>query len=226
MVASALLFSFSIVLCENFRSPSLSLLLLRHQQGVATIASRLRLFSRAHALSSATSRARLMPGPPPAEMAGISDGAGAAGAGGATTNLANVGSIASSRRAASGPSSSSSPPRGAFIVLEGVDRCGKTTQCARLVERLRESGVRGLIACFSPSSSTSKRGAFFFLFLLVLFLFFLLLSPLSRDPSFPGYPKHPKTKTKTKPKKNPRATINRSRPRCGGSPTGPQRSAR
>ncbi|GKY91487.1 hypothetical protein MPSEU_000120900 [Mayamaea pseudoterrestris] len=27
-------------------------------------------------------------------------------------------------------------PRGAFIVLEGVDRCGKTTQVARLVERM------------------------------------------------------------------------------------------
>ena len=30
--------------------------------------------------------------------------------------------------------------RGALIVLEGVDRAGKTTQCIRLVEALREGG--------------------------------------------------------------------------------------
>lgn len=30
--------------------------------------------------------------------------------------------------------------RGLLIVLEGVDRCGKTTQCAKLVERLNKSG--------------------------------------------------------------------------------------
>ena len=31
--------------------------------------------------------------------------------------------------------------RGALIVLEGVDRAGKTTQARRLVERLRADGV-------------------------------------------------------------------------------------
>jgi dTMP kinase len=31
--------------------------------------------------------------------------------------------------------------RGAFIVLEGVDRCGKTTQCRRLMETLTSAGV-------------------------------------------------------------------------------------
>ncbi len=34
---------------------------------------------------------------------------------------------------------SPSTSRGAFIVLEGVDRCGKTTQCEMLVQSLRES---------------------------------------------------------------------------------------
>ncbi len=32
--------------------------------------------------------------------------------------------------------------RGAFILLEGVDRCGKSTQATRLVEHLTASGVR------------------------------------------------------------------------------------
>jgi thymidylate kinase len=30
--------------------------------------------------------------------------------------------------------------RGAFILFEGIDRCGKTTQSARLVDALRERG--------------------------------------------------------------------------------------
>ena len=32
-------------------------------------------------------------------------------------------------------------PRGAFIVFEGADRAGKSTQCQKLVEHLRASGV-------------------------------------------------------------------------------------
>ncbi len=31
--------------------------------------------------------------------------------------------------------------RGKFIVLDGSDGCGKTTQCALLAERLKENGV-------------------------------------------------------------------------------------
>jgi dTMP kinase len=31
-------------------------------------------------------------------------------------------------------------PRGAFIVLEGLDRSGKSTQVDRLIERLRSNG--------------------------------------------------------------------------------------
>jgi dTMP kinase len=33
------------------------------------------------------------------------------------------------------------PPRGAFIVFEGADRAGKTTQCAMLVDHLNATGV-------------------------------------------------------------------------------------
>lgn len=32
--------------------------------------------------------------------------------------------------------------RGAFILLEGVDRSGKTTQCKRLVEALTNEGIK------------------------------------------------------------------------------------
>jgi dTMP kinase len=39
----------------------------------------------------------------------------------------------------SSASASSVPQRGAFIVLEGVDRCGKTTQVGRLVHHLTTS---------------------------------------------------------------------------------------
>lgn len=166
---------------------------------VATIASRLLLFSRAHALS--VSRARLMPGPAVAEMTGIGGAAAGAGGTGATTTgpAANVGSIASSlphRRAsastsAPAASASTSTPRGAFIVLEGVDRCGKTTQCARLVERLRASGVRD---CFFFPSSFFERA-----FVVPTSSSFVLAS--SPSPS------------------------NRSKPRCGASRTAPPRSA-
>jgi dTMP kinase len=44
--------------------------------------------------------------------------------------------------AASTPIDVTSKPRGAFIVLEGVDRCGKSTQAARLVEALGAEFMR------------------------------------------------------------------------------------
>ena len=32
--------------------------------------------------------------------------------------------------------------RGAFIVLEGLDRSGKSTQCSRLVDNLNAQGIK------------------------------------------------------------------------------------
>jgi dTMP kinase len=43
--------------------------------------------------------------------------------------------------------------RGAFIVVEGMDRCGKTTQCARLVQRLIQAGVAAISLRFPNRSS-------------------------------------------------------------------------
>jgi len=34
-----------------------------------------------------------------------------------------------------------SPTAGAFIVFEGVDKCGKTTQCNKLMEHLKKRDV-------------------------------------------------------------------------------------
>ena len=35
-----------------------------------------------------------------------------------------------------------STKRGAFIVFEGCDKSGKTTQCKKLVEKLKEEGEK------------------------------------------------------------------------------------
>jgi dTMP kinase len=45
-------------------------------------------------------------------------------------------------------------PRGAFVLLEGVDRCGKTTQCKSLVERLLSAGIAATLMRF-PDRATS-----------------------------------------------------------------------
>lgn len=53
------------------------------------------------------------------------------------------------------PEASSLPTRrGAFFLLEGVDRCGKTTQCARLVQRLVAAGLAATAMRF-PDRSTA-----------------------------------------------------------------------
>ena len=55
------------------------------------------------------------------------------------------------------PSSSSSTTngsRGAFIVFEGIDRCGKTTQCARLVNKLLAAGIAATAMRF-PDRTTA-----------------------------------------------------------------------
>ncbi|OCF42456.1 thymidylate kinase [Kwoniella heveanensis CBS 569] len=51
-------------------------------------------------------------------------------------------------------SSSSSASRGAFIVFEGLDRCGKTTQVSRLVERLEKEGKTARLQKF-PDRTTA-----------------------------------------------------------------------
>ena len=45
-------------------------------------------------------------------------------------------------------------PRGAFIVFEGADRAGKSTQCQMLVEHLAASGVRAELWRF-PDRTTA-----------------------------------------------------------------------
>ncbi|WVF70842.1 thymidylate kinase [Kwoniella sp. CBS 6097] len=54
----------------------------------------------------------------------------------------------------SSPSSSSSTSRGAFIVFEGLDRCGKTTQVSRLVETLEKEGKKARLQKF-PDRTTA-----------------------------------------------------------------------
>ena len=48
--------------------------------------------------------------------------------------------------------------RGAFIVLEGVDRCGKSTQCARLVESLKAEGVSVGVAWNARACAVAGEG--------------------------------------------------------------------
>lgn len=49
--------------------------------------------------------------------------------------------------AAAGAMARAPHPRGAFIVFEGLDRCGKTTQCAKLLEHLHSMKVGREGAC-------------------------------------------------------------------------------
>jgi dTMP kinase len=49
--------------------------------------------------------------------------------------------------------SGGAPKRGAFIVFEGVDRCGKTTQCALLLKHLLSLGVAAVAMRF-PDRTT------------------------------------------------------------------------
>jgi Thymidylate kinase len=48
-------------------------------------------------------------------------------------------------------------PRGTFILFEGVDRCGKTTQCDLLVRRLKEQGHKAVHMRFPGESAVCAR---------------------------------------------------------------------
>jgi dTMP kinase len=46
--------------------------------------------------------------------------------------------------------------RGAFILFEGVDRCGKTTQATKLVEALTKAGQKAVLMRFPGASRFRK----------------------------------------------------------------------
>ncbi len=48
----------------------------------------------------------------------------------------------------SASSAASAAARGAFILFEGVDRCGKTTQATKLVEALKAAGQNAVLMRF------------------------------------------------------------------------------
>ena len=81
-----------------------------------------------------------------------------------TVRGAAAAASSSSLSAASGPSSSSSssshgcrrPNRGAFVVLEGIDRSGKTTQCKLLWQRLIQAGIAA--TCWRFPNRTTATG--------------------------------------------------------------------
>jgi dTMP kinase len=49
------------------------------------------------------------------------------------------------------------PNRGAFVLLEGVDRCGKTTQCRLLYQRLLAAGVAATAYRFPDRTTATGR---------------------------------------------------------------------
>merc|ERR1712146_783111 len=53
----------------------------------------------------------------------------------------------------------SSAKRGAFILFEGVDRCGKTTQCTRLVAALTEKFGEGKVEFMRFPDRTTSIGS-------------------------------------------------------------------
>lgn len=63
----------------------------------------------------------------------------------------------SSGSAASTSTSSSSSQRGAFIVFEGLDRSGKSTQCLKLVDNLNKSGVKAKGIRFPDRTTTTGK---------------------------------------------------------------------
>ncbi|GAA6006329.1 bifunctional thymidylate/uridylate kinase [Rhodotorula paludigena] len=70
----------------------------------------------------------------------------------ARTTLASAAQSASSTLAAG-----ARQRRGAFIVFEGLDRSGKSTQVARLVQQLNERGVKAVAARFPDRTLTTGK---------------------------------------------------------------------
>ena len=51
--------------------------------------------------------------------------------------------------------------RGAMIVVEGLDRAGKSSQCTRLVENLQKQGRQVKHMRFPGEQKTSMRSSFY-----------------------------------------------------------------
>jgi thymidylate kinase len=49
-----------------------------------------------------------------------------------------------------------SPKRGAFVVIEGLDRSGKSTQASAILSRLQQNGIKAKLLKF-PGASISQR---------------------------------------------------------------------
>ena len=62
--------------------------------------------------------------------------------------------LAASRRRSCSAMAAQQQPRGAFIVFEGADRAGKSTQCQMLVDHLAAQGVAVERWCF-PDRTTA-----------------------------------------------------------------------
>ena len=58
-----------------------------------------------------------------------------------------------------GGSTSNKPLRGAFILFEGGDRCGKTTQSESLVKHLHSKGVSFLLSCTYEGRIRATQGS-------------------------------------------------------------------
>lgn len=65
-------------------------------------------------------------------------------------------------------------PRGALIAFEGLDRAGKSSQCAALAERLRAQGRRVRVLRFPGMFFLSTFGFLLFLLIVVYLLVYLL----------------------------------------------------
>ena len=51
--------------------------------------------------------------------------------------------------------------RGAFIILEGCDKCGKTTQCKKLVDTLVHQGIPAKLWRFPGRSRSTVDNRYF-----------------------------------------------------------------